>query len=457
VERLSICINTQTPLVQFLTPPDGRPLDSSVRDLAQLREGVDYRFSPGGVTRMVYPLVRRLLKDGILSEAHWVALNPRGPPSIRLGGLWLHNVSIDDERMAAYGKVKEVIWSRVHELDRPSEHSDLFWTEAFAEYAYYNRMTSERMRSLDDRHDFDAFYIHDFQQMPAGHMLATLKPKIFRWHIPFDATAIPDHWRSILKTYLDSYDVIVVSAQRYLDSLQALAPKGRILRMYPYVDPADYAHPDRATAVARTERFGLGTGDRIALLVGRMDPIKGQDLAIRAFAPLAAEFPRTKLVLVGNGSFSGSAAGLGLSKSARWRAQLEAEVAELGLAGRVVFTGHVDQGELDALYERCRFSILASVKEGFGLVAVESWLHGRPVIITERAGIAEIVEDGVHALLFDPDDPDALGRQMRRLWDDPGGKLRARLVRNGRILAEQCSIDAAEVAERSMLAEVTEQ
>jgi glycosyltransferase involved in cell wall biosynthesis len=454
---LSICINTQTPLVQFLRPTDGNLLDGAARDgtdLTTLTEGVDYRFSPGGVTRMVYPLVRRLLRDKVLSEAHWVALNPHAPPSVRMGGMTLHNVSIGGDRMAGYGKVKEAIWGRIHEIDAAEHHDDLFWSDAFSEYAFYNRQTAELIRRLDAEHDFDAFYVHDFQQMPVGHMLGTLKPKIFRWHIPFDATVIPEEWRALLTTYLNSYDVLVVSARRYVESLNVLGPKGKVLRLYPYVDPDDYSKPDAASIAATSEKFGLAPSDEVALLVGRMDPIKGQDLAIDAFASVAARYPHLKLVLVGNGSFSGSSAGLGLSKSQVWRTHLEEQVSRAGLEERVVFTGHLGQNDLDALYERCRFTILPSVREGFGLVAVESWLHGKPAIVTERAGIAELIRDGVNGLLFDPEEPGALAQKMRKLLDDRGGKLRARLVRNGRTTSRKCSLEAAEKAEREMLVEV---
>lgn len=453
---LSICINTQTPLIQFLRPAEGHLLDGAARDgadLSTLTEGVDYRYSPGGVTRMVYPLVRRLLKDKVLSEAHWVALNPHAPPWVKIGQMTLHNVAIDADRMAGYGKVKEAIWGRIHEIDASERHDDLFWSDAFSEYAYYNRITAELIRRLDAEHDFDAFYVHDFQQMPVGHMLGTLKPKIFRWHIPFDATAIPEQWRALLTTYLDNYDVIVVSARRYVDSLNVLGPKGRVLRLYPYVDPEDYSRPDRAAVAAASERWGLAPADDVALLVGRMDPIKGQDLAIRALATLTHDYPQLKLVLVGNGSFSGSSAGLGLSKSQRWRTRLEEMVRQTGLEDRVVFTGHLPQNDLDCLYERCRFTILPSVREGFGLVAVESWLHGKPAIVTERAGIAELIQDGVNGLLFDPDAEGALAAKMRLLLNDRSGKLRARLVRNGRVTSRKCSLDAAEKAEREMLAE----
>jgi glycosyltransferase involved in cell wall biosynthesis len=353
--------------------------------------------------------------------------------------------------------VKEAIWGRVHEIDPAEQHDDLFWTEAFSEYAYYNRITAELIRTLDQKYDFDAFYIHDFQQMAVGQMLGTLKPKIFRWHIPFDLSAIPEQWRSLLTSYLDSYDVIVVSADRYAASLTGLRLKGRIVRMYPYLDPEEYANPPRAEVAAAAGRFGIGAKDMVALIVGRMDPIKGQDLAIEAFAGLAADYPPLKLVLVGNGSFSGSSAGLGLSKSATWRARLEELVRASHLEQRVVFTGHLSQRELDCMYERCRFTILPSVREGFGLVAVESWVHGRPTIVTDRAGICELIKDGVHGLLFDPSESGALERKMRLLLDDRSGKLRARLVRNGRSASRKCSLDAAEKAEREMLVEVAEE
>ncbi len=456
---LSICINTQTPLIQYLRGWEPNRMDPVTRDptdLATLQEGVDYRFSPGGVTRMVYPLVRRLLKEKVVDEAHWVALNPHAPPMTRLGAMTLHHVSIDSERMAGYGKVKEAIWGRIHEIDAAEHHGDLFWTEAFSEYAYYNRLTAELIQRLDRQYDFDVFYVHDFQQMPVGHMLSTLKPKIFRWHIPFDASVIPDQWRALLTTYLDSYDVIVVSAASYAESVNALRPKGKVLRLYPYVDPDDYTRPDRATVSAACERLGIHPTDEVALLVGRMDPIKGQDLAIEAFADLSVRYPNLKLVLVGNGSFSGSSSGLGLGKSAVWRAHLEALAKKSGVSEKVLFTGHLPQSDLDCLYERCRFTILPSVREGFGLVAVESWLHRKPAIVTRRAGISELIRDGVNGLLFDPEEPGDLSRKMRSLLDDRSGKLRARLIRNGSSASKKCSLDAAARAERAMLAEVTE-
>jgi glycosyltransferase involved in cell wall biosynthesis len=451
------CFNSQTPLVQFLAAPDGSPgpeWGSSV-ELSELREGIDYRFSPGGVTRMVYPLVRKLVEERLLTDAHWVSLNPVGPKTVRTPGLTIHNVALPPARLGGYGKAKEAIWSTVHGLEMADDASDLFWTEEFAEYAFYNRLTSEKIRDLDAREDFDLFYIHDFQQLPVGEMIGSLKPKIFRWHIPFDARRIPENWRAILVQYLSAYDVVVVSCERYRRGLRALGFEGDVRLLYPYIDPAEYTHPSRAEAAEAAEALGIRPNDRVVLVVARMDPAKAQDRAIRAVASVLPDHPRLRLVLVGNGSFSSSRGGVGLSKSDRWRAHLEDEAKRAGVSGRVIFTGHVPQRTLDCLYERCEFTVLPSVNEGFGLVVVESWLHGRPAIVTERAGVAELMEDGVNGLLFDPDDPLALPAQMERLLGARRG-FATSLARRAAQPARQCEIDTAAKAEGELIADVLE-
>jgi glycosyltransferase involved in cell wall biosynthesis len=457
VQKVNVCINSQTPLVQFLPPSNGSPGPAwgDTAHLEELEEGVDYRFSPGGVTRMVYPLVRKLLAQGILDETHWVSLNPVGPRTVRTNGLTLHNVALGPQRMGGYGKTKEAIWSTVHGLDPPEAAEDLFWSEEFSEYAFYNRTTAERIRKLDSELDFDLFYIHDFQQMPVGKMLDTLKPKLFRWHIPFDADRIPDDWRALFLGYLENYDVVVVSCDRYRKALATLGYRGKATRLYPYIDPKEYARPGKKETAATVARWGVRAEDIVLLVVARMDPAKAHDRAIRAVARLAPRYPQLRLVLVGNGSFSGAAGGLGLSKSARWKAHLESEAQRLGVRERVVFAGHVSQGALDCFYERALFTVLPSVNEGFGLVVVESWLHRRPTLVTERAGIAELIRDGENGILFDPDDVPALSRKMRELIDDDGPHAE-RLARNALVTSRACTLQSAARAEAKLMTEVLE-
>jgi glycosyltransferase involved in cell wall biosynthesis len=449
----TVCINSQTPLVQFLRGADqsARSLPDVVR-LTDLEEGIDYRISPGGVTRMLLPVVRGLVDRGVLEEAHWVALNPDAPSTVQMPGLTLHNVHLEGDRLASYRKVKDAMWGAIHGMPGEPGRDELFWTEEFSEYAFYNRATAERIRALDRELDFDAFYIHDFQQLPVGQMLDTLKPKVFRWHIPFDASVIPDPWRSPIASYFNSYDVVVVSTLRYQAAVKSIGYTGKVRRLYPCVDAEEYRRPPAGEVRTACEELGIGADDVVGLIVARMDPTKGQDTAVRAFAAFAAKRPRVRLVLAGNGSFSGSAADAKGSKAGRWRAHLEEMISSLGLTGRVTFTGHVTQHQLDCVYERAAFTILPSVNEGFGLVVVESWLHGTPTVVSARAGIAELIRDGRNGLLFDPEDPASLARKMRQVIDQP--ELGPKLARSARRTALKCTVAAALDEEARLVGEL---
>ena len=450
-----MCVVTQTPLLQFTTFPDraAKPASPAAVRLTDLVEGRDYRYSPGGVTRIVYPLLRRMIREGLVSEAHWISLNPSGPLTVEADRITLHHVSLGQARMEGYGKVKEVIWGAVHGTgDQRSNPELMFWSEQFPEYAFYNRLCAELLGRLDAEHDFDLFYIHDFQLLPLGRMLSTLKPKVFRWHIPFDGGTLPAEWKAPLVDYLQGYDLVIVSTRRYLESLREFGYAGKSQLLYPYIDPEDYSRPSKAEVAAASARFGLRPRDRVALVVARMDPMKGQDRAIAAVGRLAPRFPQLKLVLVGNGSFSSSDQGVGLSKGARWRAELEEKIAASGLHDRVVLAGHVPQGELDALYQRAAFTILPSLREGFGLVVVESWLHRRAAIVSARAGIAELVEDGKNGLLYDPEDSELLARRMARLLEHPEEAIA--LGKAGHATARRCFLDEGLKTEAHLLGDL---
>ncbi len=439
VQGLKILVNTQTPLIWFTHPP--KEPKTVVTDLSQLREGEDYNYSTGGVTRMVQPLLKRMLSEGTISEAHWVSLNSAGYNTIKAEGITHHFVSLDKSRMESYGKVKEAMWNAAHGTTKDTTAAQkIFLSDDFPDYAYYNRLTAELINGLDKDIDFDIFYIHDFQQLPIGHMLNTLKPKMYRWHTPFEESTIPEKWKMLMNTYFNAYDLIVVSSGKYLESLKSFGYNGKVKKLYPYVDPEDYTRPNNGEVSTLCDRLGIKDEDDVMLVVARMDPMKGQDRAIDAFAYIAGKYKKLRLVLVGNGSFSSSKQGLGLSKGAVWRSELEEQVNKLGISDRVIFTGHLPQNELDALYERCNFTLLPSIKEGFGLVVVESWLHHKACIVTNRAGIAELITAGKDGLLINPDDMQDIAAKISILLEDRS--ISRKIGQAGFEVSKLCSISA---------------
>lgn len=399
---------------------------------------------------MVLPLLKLMLAKGIIKVAHWVSLNPTGPEKAMINGITLHHLALETEKMKGYGRTKEVIWRTIHGIPQEQEPaSQLLWQDEFFDYTHYNRLSAERIIQLDRENDFDLFYIHDFQQLPVGHMLHTLKPKVFRWHIPFDESMIPDEWRQFLSIYLNSYDAIIVSSKKYLEALNSFGYKGIARHVYPYVDPSSYNKPTQTELAEYCHNSGILDGDKVVLVVARLDPMKGQDRVIDAVARLVREIPEVKLVLVGNGSFSSSKQGIGLSKAAMWLSTLRAKVKGLGVEEHVVFAGHLSQGQLNAAYERCDLTVLPSVREGFGLVVIESWLFRKPTIVTSRAGIAELIEDGQNGLLFDPDDPLVLAEKISGLLLE---QKRARVLgKNGFQTSRKCLIDQGLKAESEIV------
>ncbi len=434
--RLAIC--SQTPLIRLTREVDTW---NTVYDVSYMKENVDYIYSPGGVTRMVYPLLRQMIRNGFLENASWVSLNPRGPRILKIGGIELVNVKVDENALKSYGAVKESLWKLFHGIyeDGPVSLLELAWLEDYAYYNLYNRVCSETLIELDKEKDFDLFYIHDFQQIQTGYMLETLKPKVFRWHIPFDEKMIPAEWIPFLKKYFDAYDAIIVSCRSYLESLKKIGYMRKAYHIYPYIDFSEYVKPGPGKVSEFCERFSIKEDDIVVAVVARLDPLKGHDVALMALARVLKRFGNVKLVIVGDGSFSSSRQGLGLSKAELWRQRLIRLVDVLSLRQNVIFTCHVNQEELGAVYSRADFTMLPSRAEGFGLVVAESWLYPKPAIVSSAAGIAEVVEDGLTGFVVDPQNLDEVEEAMLKLISDE--RLRSEMSARCMEAVKLCSIE----------------
>lgn len=144
---------------------------------------------------------------------------------------------------------------------------------------------------------------------------------------------------------------------------------------------------------------------------GRLGRMKGFDLLVDAFA--RAPLDRgMRLVIAGDGPE---------------RQALLAHTDRLGLGERVELTGWLSEAEVADLMAECVAVVIPSRRESFGLVALEAWRNGAPVIMTDRGG--SVVTDGVDGVVVDPTDTPALAAALVRVAGDAG--LRARLAEGG--------------------------
>lgn len=407
-------------------PPAGTPL-------ASLREGTDYLASPGGVTRMLGGLAQRLLGMERLRGVDWLSLS-RSPASLRLSeGARLEYVALAPGEVAAYAAAKGTVWDWVHGL---SQGGDAGPAAVEAGLSRLADAMAERTRALHAEEPFDLAYVHDFQLLEMGTRLPRGLPRVFRWHVPVPPLAGP--LRAYVAKRLDRFDAVIVSTRRYAAELRRWGVRAPIHATYPYLDEGRRRVVTATDLAAFDERWGFRADDVVFLVVARLDPMKSQDVAIRALSRIARGHPSARLLLVGGGGFSAGRQGLGMGHAARWREHLETLARELGVEDRVVFTGGVPDDELDVAYTRSRAVLLPSAIEGFGLAPVEGWLYGRPVVVSHGAGVAELVRPGENGFLFRAGDDEALARSMAILARDRD--LADAMGKRGRVAAKACSL-----------------
>jgi glycosyltransferase involved in cell wall biosynthesis len=126
---------------------------------------------------------------------------------------------------------------------------------------------------------------------------------------------------------------------------------------------------------------------------------------------------------------------------------------ELGVEDRVIFVGHADSVELAAAYTRSNVVVLPSIVEGFGLVIIEAWLYGKPVVVSNRAGVAELISHGRNGFLVDPDNTEELAESIKSILKRDA--LAEELANNGKVTAELCSVDSGVEAELRLFREIT--
>ncbi|HET6403642.1 MAG TPA: glycosyltransferase family 4 protein [Candidatus Thermoplasmatota archaeon] len=403
--NLRLAVNTQTPLVRF-------------------RDG-SWTPTTGGVVRMLHPLLRRWQEDGTVRSAEWVSMSG-DDQTHRLkddAGVELTLVGLSEAQKKGYAVVKERMWALLN--SNPSTPVPFgeggIPSEAWEAFDAYQIASADALLQASERMGgIDLLYIHDFQQIGVAEMWKGPRvPMVFHLHTPFPSV-LPAGWAEHFVARLRRYDAVIVSTKRYADNLRAAGLDTAIHVVHPFIDPASYPTAAPGDAAKFRERFGIAESDRVILNVARMDPMKGQDRLIRAMPHVLEAVPDARLVLVGNGSFSSARkGGLGLDKGKQWRAQLEALAEELGVAHRVTFTGHVDDEDLPAAYDACEIFSLPSTREGFGLAAIEAWRHRKPVIVSDRAGVSELVVDDVNGAALDCGDTRAVAEAILRMLRDP--------------------------------------
>ncbi|MBI4355721.1 MAG: lipopolysaccharide heptosyltransferase II [Candidatus Omnitrophica bacterium] len=168
-------------------------------------------------------------------------------------------------------------------------------------------------------------------------------------------------------------------------------PRGVALRQFAYRAPVE--RPQQEWTVG---------------IIGRLTPLKGHAVFLRAMARLARTAPRLRLLIVGDAPESKTA----------YRRELEGLVRQLGLTPHVEWLG--TRHDIPAVLARLDALVMASTyPESFGRAVIEAQAAGVPVVATQVGGLLEIVQDRVTGLLVPPGDPVALANAVGEILHQP--------------------------------------
>ena len=379
----------------------------------------------GGMNVYVVELSRRLASAGIEVDIFTRATSSRLDPIVELrDGITVHNIHAGPFEGLTKGELPGQLCVFAREVLR---------AEAGLPLGHYDVVHSHYWLSGQV-----GALARDRWGVPLVHTMHTMAK------VKNDAMAVgdtPEPSARIIgeEQVVEAADMLIASTDLEAKQLVNLydADPGRVEVIHPGVDLTVFRPRD--THAAR-EHLGLPLDAHVVLFAGRIQPLKGPDVLLRAIALLLEHEPelRTRLVVpvVGGPSGTGLEHPEGLADLA----------GELRIDDVVRFVPPVPPAELAVWDAAASVVAVPSYNESFGLVAAEAQATGTPVVAAAVGGLTTVVVDGESGLLLETHEPEAWAHALGRVLLDDG--LRARLAAGARGRAGAFSWE--ETAERTL-------
>jgi D-inositol-3-phosphate glycosyltransferase len=272
---------------------------------------------------------------------------------------------------------------------------------------------------LHEETGFDAVHANYWLSGIAGHRIKheLELPLVSTFHTldrvkaeasPEEVSSDEPHRRAEAEaTIMRCSDVVLASCAVEAQQLAELydGDPDRIRIVAPGVDHAFFAPGHRPQA---RRALGLPVHDPVLLFVGRIQPLKGGDVAVRMLDALRGH-PGAHLVVVGGPSGP---------RGEEHYASMQKLADQLGLADRVHFEAPKPHELLSTYYRAADVCVVPSRSESFGLVALEAAACGTPVVASAVGGLTTLVDHGRTGFVVDPPTPEGFAAATSAVLGD---------------------------------------
>lgn len=329
-------------------------------------------------------------------------------------GVEVHVLTRGDERAPEEEEVRGVHVHRVREPHRPRELGEFVtWIE---------HMNADMLAAgveLGDRFAFDLVHGHDWLVAGAGDHLAnrfrcplitTIHATEYGRHQGWVDKHPQSHIHGVERWIVNRADRVIACSSYMREHISdVFGVEESAIEVIP-----NGIDPDDLQAVGDLEGLRLqfaAPEEKLVLLVGRLVYEKGFQVALEALPDLIDRVGDVRFLVAGSGTHE---------------EELKSQAEELGLMEHGSFVGWIGDDVLHSLYRIADLTVVPSIYEPFGLVALEAMASGCPCLVADTGGLREVVPNEDVGLRFHSRDPHSLAEMAEKILTDD--LLRDRLV-----------------------------
>ena len=326
----------------------------------------------------------------------------------------VHVLTRGQVRMAPHETIDGVHVHRVREPRKPRDLDEfLVWIE---------RMNDDMVATglgLAEQLSFDLVHGHDWLVAAAGEQLArrfgcpwvvTVHATEYGRHQGWVDRHPQSHIHGVEKAMTNGADAVITCSHYMRDHVTDVfgLDDQRVVVIPNGIDPLDLQAVGDLDALRA--RFAQ-PHERLVLLVGRLVYEKGFQIALEALPGVIERLGDVRFLVAGSGTAE---------------KELRAQARRLGLHRHGTFMGWIGDDVLHSLYRIADLTVVPSIYEPFGLVALEAMASGCPTIVADTGGLREVVPNEEVGLRFRSRDPRSLATMIERVLSDEA--LRERLI-----------------------------